>query len=155
MIVTLNTPKVKKLRNTAFELLLSHHHLDCNNCPKNRNCELQNIAYKLRLKLSIKRLKRIQRDTPIDSSHSLFNYDPNKCVLCGKCVYVCHKQGTGILDFAFRGIHTIVTTLGGVPLAESGCDSCLSCVAACPVGALTAKPGLSLTEAEAKITHVV
>jgi bidirectional [NiFe] hydrogenase diaphorase subunit len=149
MVVHLNTPKVNRLRNTAFELLLSHQKLDCRNCAKNGNCELQSIASRLGLKLKLKRLRRIPRDLPVDSSHPLFTYDPNKCVLCGKCVWVCHEQGTGILDFAFRGIETKVSTIGGIPLAEAGCDSCLACVAVCPVGALVAKPGVSVEEAKA------
>lgn len=146
MVIHLAAPKVKRLRNTAFELLLSHHHIDCRNCPKNRNCELQNTASNLGLKLKLKRLKHIPQELAIDATHPLFTYDPNKCVLCGKCVWVCHQQGTGILDFAFRGIETRVSTIGGIPLAEAGCNDCLACVAVCPVGALTAKPGVSIEE---------
>ncbi|MGA7677838.1 MAG: 2Fe-2S iron-sulfur cluster-binding protein [Dehalococcoidia bacterium] len=142
MVIHLNTTKVKKLRNTAFELLLSHHHLDCAHCAKNRNCELQNTASRLGLKLKSKRLRRIPRNLPVDSSHTLFTYDPNKCILCGKCVWVCLQQGSGILDFAFRGIDTIVSTFSGMPLTEVGCTSCLACVAVCPVGSLVAKPGV-------------
>ena len=151
MVVHLNTPKVKRIRNTAFELLLSHHHLDCAKCAKNRNCELQNIASNLGLKLKLKRFRRIPRELPVDSSHALFYYDPNKCVLCGKCVWICHEKGTGTLDFAFRGINTIVSTFAGIPLGEAECNSCLACVAVCPVGALVAKPGVSLDEANALI----
>jgi bidirectional [NiFe] hydrogenase diaphorase subunit len=155
MAVHLNTPRVQKVRNTAFELLLSHHHLDCHNCAKNKNCGLQDIAYNLRLKLKLQRLRRIPRQLPIDSSHSLFVYDPNKCVLCGKCIWICHKQGNGVLDFAFRGIATIVSTSAGIPLAETECNSCLECVAVCPVGALVAKPSVSLTEAKARVVHLI
>jgi len=155
MAVYLNTPRVQKLRNTAFELLLSHHHLDCRNCAKNKNCGLQNIAYNLGLKLKLKRFRRIPRQLTIDSSHPLFVYDPNKCVLCGKCIWTCHKQGNGVLDFAFRGIATIVSTSSGIPLAETECNSCLECVAVCPVGALVARPGVSLTEANARVVHLV
>ena len=155
MAVHLNTPRAKRLRNTAFELLLSHHHLDCRNCAKNRNCELQNVASRLGLKLKFKRLRHIPRELPVDSSHPLFTYDPNKCVLCGKCVWVCHEQGTGILDFAFRGINTVISTFAGIPLADAGCNSCLACVAVCPVGALVAKPGVSLEEAGAIVANRV
>ena len=154
MAVRLNTPRVKRLRNTAFELLLSHHHLDCRRCAKNQHCELQNIAMRLGLKLRLKRFKRIPRELPVDSSHHLFTYDPNKCVLCAKCVHTCHKRGTGILDFAYKGINTAVTTLGGDPLAEAECESCLACVAVCPVGALVAKPGVSIQETEYTAANV-
>lgn len=149
MVVHLNTPKVQRLRNSAFELLLSHHKLDCRNCIKNRNCELQSIASHLGLKLKLQKYRVIPRDIPIDSSHDLFTYDPNKCVLCGRCVWACRENGTGVLDFAFRGIDTIVSTIAGVPLAESGCNSCLACVTVCPVGSLAAKTGMCLTKAEA------
>jgi formate dehydrogenase major subunit/NADH-quinone oxidoreductase subunit G len=148
MVVHLNTPKVQRLRNTAFELLLSHHKLDCGHCAKNRSCELQSIASRLGLKLKLTRLRQIPRDLPVDSSHPLFTYDPNKCVLCGKCIWVCHEQGTGILDFAFKGIETRVSTIESIPLAEAGCNSCLACVAVCPVGSLVSKPGVSLEEAK-------
>ena len=155
MVVHLNTHRVERLRNTAFELLLSHHHIDCRNCAKNRKCELQNTASHLGLKLRLKRFRHIPRELPVDSSHPLFTYDPNKCILCGKCVWVCQEQGNGILDFAFRGIDTIISTFAGLPLAEAGCNSCLACVAVCPVGALVPKPGISLDEAKPIVIHRV
>ena len=139
MVVHLNTVEVKRIRNTAFRLLLSNHAIDCSHCDKNRNCELQNIASNLGLKLKHDKLRKIPRDYPVDSSHALFYYDPNKCVLCGRCIRVCHENGTGILEFAFRGISTIVSTFNGIPLAEANCDSCLECVKVCPVGSLVAK----------------
>ncbi len=142
MVVHTNTPRVNRLRRTAFELLLSHHSIDCRNCAKNRNCELQRIASHLKLKLKSQRFKPIPRSMPIDSSHPLFNYDPNKCVLCGKCVWVCNERGTGAIDFTFRGIDTRVSTFDNVPLIDSNCNSCLECVKVCPVGALVPKDNL-------------
>ena len=139
LVVQTNTPRVNRVRRTAFEFLLSHHSIDCRNCVKNRNCELQKIASHLRIKLKLERLPSILSPLPVDSSHPCFIYDPNKCVLCGKCVWACGKWGTGELQFAFRGIDTVVSTLGGVPLVESGCNSCEQCVAVCPVGAFIPK----------------
>jgi len=139
LVVKTSTPRVNRLRRTAFEFLISHHPVDCGNCAKNRNCELQKIASHLRLKLKPKRLPTIPRSLPLDSSHPLFIYDPNKCVLCGKCVWACGKWGTGELKFAFRGIDTVVSTFGNVPLIKSSCNSCVQCVAVCPVGALVPK----------------
>ena len=155
MIVHLNTDKVKRIRKTAFEFLLSNHHLDCQHCAKNKNCELQNIAMKTGLKLKISRVPSIPRNLPADISHPQFYYDPNKCVLCGKCVWICQKKGTGILDFANRGINTVVTTFTGMSLAETDCNSCLACVAICPVGALVAKPGISLEQASKEISTYI
>lgn len=139
MVIHTNTPQVNRLRRTAFELLISHHHVDCRNCAKNRNCELQRLAAHLGLKLKLKRFRPIPRLLPVDSSHPLFIYDPNKCILCGKCVWVCQERSTGAIDFAFRGIDTMVSTFGNVPFIHSNCNSCLECVAICPTGALVSK----------------
>ena len=141
MQVHLNTDKVKKIRNTAFELLLSNHNIDCAHCDKNGNCGLQETASALGLKLKLKRFHELPRDFPVDTSHPLFYYDPNKCILCGKCIQICHLNGSGILNFAYRGLNTIVSTFSGIPLAEAGCTSCLECVEVCPVGSLVRKSG--------------
>jgi len=141
MVVRTDTPQVKRLRRTAFELLLSHHHLDCAHCPKNKKCELQRIAAHQGFKLKLERLRRIPRDLPVDSSHPLFTYDPNKCVICGKCVWVCQRHGVGAIDFAYRGLDTRVSTFDNMPMVDAKCDSCLECVRVCPVGALTERNG--------------
>jgi formate dehydrogenase major subunit/NADH-quinone oxidoreductase subunit G len=139
MVVYTNTPRVNRLRRTAFELLMSNHPVECAKCPKNRDCELQRIASHLGLKLRQKRFRSIPRSLPVDSSHPLFTYDPNQCVLCGKCVWVCTENGKGVLNFAFRGVDMVVSTFDNIPLTESNCDGCLECVAVCPVAALVLK----------------
>jgi bidirectional [NiFe] hydrogenase diaphorase subunit len=141
MVVRTDTPQVRRLRRTAFELLLSHHHLDCAHCPKNKKCELQRIAAHQGFKLKLERFRRIPRDLPIDASHPLFTYDPNKCVVCGKCVWVCQRHGVGAIDFAYRGLDTRVSTFDNMPMVDAKCDSCLECVKVCPVGALTERDG--------------
>jgi len=139
MVVHTKTPAVNRLRRTAFELLLSHHTLDCRNCAKNRQCELQKIASRLGFKLKLQRLRPIPRALPIDTSHPLLVYDPNKCVLCGKCVWQCQHVGAGNIDFAFRGIDTVVSPFAGMQMVDSICNDCMECVDICPVGALTRK----------------
>ncbi|MFC1951138.1 2Fe-2S iron-sulfur cluster-binding protein [Chloroflexota bacterium] len=139
MVVRTDTDRIDRVRRTAFELLMSNHNIDCKNCVKNGSCALQEIASKMRYKLKPQRLPSIVRSLPIDDSHPLFTYDPNKCVLCGKCVWACEKRGAGELQFTRRGIDTIISTLGSVPLLQSGCKGCLYCVEVCPVGALVPK----------------
>ncbi len=138
MLVHTNTPRVNRLRRTAAELLIAAHHVDCRKCPKNRNCELQRIAAYLGLKLKPQRLRKIERSLPIDTSHPCFILDRNKCILCGKCVWVCNER-LGALDFVFRGFDTMISTFYGESLAESDCEYCGECVAVCPVGALIPK----------------
>jgi len=139
MIVHTNTSKVRRLRRTAFELLLSHHALDCRNCAANGHCELQRIASRLGLKLRSRRFRPIPRSLPVDSSHPLFVYDPNKCVLCGKCVWQCNEKGAGNIDFAFRGIDTMISPFANMLMEDSICNNCMDCIDVCPVGALVPK----------------
>ena len=90
--------------------------------------------------LMAKRFKKLLRELPIDSSSPELVYDPNKCVLCGRCVWVCRERlGIGALGFAHRGFRRVVTTFGDAPIGESGCTGCAECALACPTGALTLK----------------
>jgi bidirectional [NiFe] hydrogenase diaphorase subunit len=139
MKVTLHSPAINRLRKSSFDLLMSNHRLDCSHCDKNRKCGLQEIARIEHFKLTNRRLKKIDRAIPVDASHPLFSLDSNKCVLCGRCIWVCQTEGEGVLDFAYRGIGTVVSAFAGMPLSETACNSCLACVKVCPVGALYPK----------------
>ena len=141
MVVNTKGPKALRLARTGFELLLATHPVDCAHCVSNRSCELQKIAAHLRVKLKTKRFKKFERNLPVDSSSPVFIYDPNKCVLCGRCVWICRQQGTGALGFAHRGFERVVTTFGDEPIAESKCEECGECIRVCPTGALVFKDG--------------
>lgn len=140
MVVNTRGPKALRLARTSFELLLSNHPVDCTHCPRNGSCELQKIAKQLGVKLKTKRFRKVLRNLPIDSSSPLFVYDPNKCVLCGKCVWVCEDElGIGAIGFAHRGFQRRVTTFGDEPIGSSSCQGCGACVDVCPAGALAFK----------------
>jgi len=140
MTVRTTTPTVLRLRRTAAELLIASHPTNCPSCGKNRSCQLQSLAKNLKLKLKPDRLRPLLQDLPIDRSHSALLFDPNKCLLCGHCVWVCkERSGLGILQFTHRGFETRVSTFMNKPLAETRCTGCLECVRVCPVGALLAK----------------
>ncbi len=140
MVANTKGTKALRLARTAFELILSNHPLDCAHCLKNRSCELQKIAKHLGVKLNTKRFRKCLRDLPIDETSPLFLYDPNKCVLCGKCVWLCReKLGTRTIGFAFRGFQRWVTTFGDEPIGLSECKGRIELVEVCPVGAFVAK----------------
>jgi bidirectional [NiFe] hydrogenase diaphorase subunit len=140
MVVHTRNKSALRLARTAAELLLSNHPLDCSHCSKSRSCELLKIAKYLGIKVKANRFRKLERNLPIDESLSIFTFDPNKCVLCGKCVWVCQEQlGIGAIGFTRRGFKRIVSTYQDVPLAESRCSQCGECVKVCPVGALTFK----------------
>ena len=140
MVVNTKGSKALRLVRAAFELLMSSLLVDCAHCASNGSCELQRIAHHLGIKLKSKRFRKLERKLPVDSSSPVFIYDPNKCVLCGRCVWICRERlGIGAIGFAHRGFQRMVPTFGGEPIVESRCQECGDCVAACPTGALTFK----------------
>ena len=145
MTVRTDTPAVRRLQRSAFRLLLSTHHVDCRNCEANKKCELQQIAKFLKVGLKQKALEQILKDQAVDESHPCLNLFPNRCVLCGKCIYVCQEQSQkAIFTFAKRGFDTVVSFYGAGDLSTISCGACNSCVEICPVGAIT-KKGKGLT----------
>jgi bidirectional [NiFe] hydrogenase diaphorase subunit len=140
MVVNTRGAGALRLARTALELLLASNVVDCAHCPASGSCELQKIAAHLNVKLKTKRFRKILRNLPVDSSSPAFTYDPNKCVLCGRCIWVCRQRlGIGALGFARRGFSRRVTTFGDEPIGEARCEGCGDCVTACPTGALCFK----------------
>ena len=82
-----------------------------------------------------------KRHLPIsENEHPHILRDPNKCILCGRCVRICDEvQGIGALGFTNRGFGTKVEPALGMPLCETNCESCGQCISTCPTGALTPK----------------
>jgi formate dehydrogenase major subunit/NADH-quinone oxidoreductase subunit G len=140
MVVHTRSKNALRLARTSAELILTSHPVDCGHCLRNRSCELQKISKHLGIKLTTKRFRKLERNLPIDESSSLFTYNPNKCVLCGKCVWVCQeKLGIGAIGFTRRGFKRMVSTFQDKPFGETTCSECAECVKVCPVGALTFK----------------
>jgi len=140
MVVNTKGAEALRLVRTAFELILSNHPVDCAHCLKSGSCELQKIAKHLGVKLNAKRFKKFLRDLPIDETSPVFIYDPNKCVLCGKCVWHCQERlGIKAIGFAYRGFHRWVTTFDDEPVGSSECKDRFELAEVCPVGAFAAK----------------
>ena len=136
MRVSTHTERLFRVRRTVLELLLAYGDHNCLVCEKNGECELQNLVYEhgidhLRYKTSFV-------PKPVDDSSTTIVRDPNKCVLCGRCVRGCLAvQVNGVIDIAARGSDSFVTTFNNGSLKDSNCVHCGECVQACPTGALT------------------
>ena len=133
-----NTPSVREARKVTLELILSNHDRKCLTCIRNRNCELQKLAEDLNIQDI-----RFEGETyklPLDDFSPSVVRDPNKCVLCRRCVGVCKNiQTVSVIDAQERGFDTIVASAFNKPLSEVPCTMCGQCITACPVGALREK----------------
>jgi formate dehydrogenase alpha subunit len=141
MVVHTETDEIHKVRRTIVEMAIANHPYDCLTCQKSDTCELLKVARYLGVtRDSVDRLRRGPLTRPVDTSNPAFDRDPNKCILCGKCVRACHEiQGVGAVDFAYRGYDTQVAPFGAEPMSQSPCQSCGECVERCPTGALIPK----------------
>ena len=148
MVVRTNTEHVRRLQKTAFELLLSAHHVDCRNCPANKKCELQRIAKFLHFGLKLKRLEPLERVVNVGPEHPFLENIPTRCVLCGKCVFVCRKRnGQPMLSFAMRGFDTMISFFDEKDKATDVCKQCFACAEICRVGVLSVKDSPDIANA--------
>lgn len=138
MEVFTHTPRVMTARKTNLELILSNHNSMCQTCTRSwMDCELQSLANKL--SVDTVRFKGEQKELPLDIGPSIVR-DPNKCILCRRCVSVCKNQQTvGVIDAVDRGFNTQIASPFRKPLAETPCVNCGQCINVCPVGALHEK----------------
>jgi bidirectional [NiFe] hydrogenase diaphorase subunit len=136
MVVTTTSDRLAKYRRMIVEMLYTEGNHVCSVCVSNGNCELQDLGQKLNLdhiSLSYLYPKRT-----VDASHDRFIFDPNRCVLCTRCIRVCDEvEGAHTWDMSGRGIQSHLVTDLNQPWGESAsCTSCGKCVQSCPTGAL-------------------
>ncbi|MBI3813706.1 MAG: molybdopterin-dependent oxidoreductase [Nitrospinae bacterium] len=132
MIVTTKSDKLTELRQMMVKLMLVNHPVDCTVCERSGECQLQNKTYELGVKRQDLRAEPVKREKRYD--WRLIRYDPNLCVLCERCIRVCHEvQGVSAYKISQRGFKSVIDTVDEKPL---DCDFCGQCIAVCPVGAL-------------------
>ncbi|MCX8069914.1 MAG: molybdopterin-dependent oxidoreductase [Thermodesulfovibrionales bacterium] len=135
MLIKTETPEIIKARKTVLELLLIHHPLDCPVCDKAGECTLQDLVFKYGA--SSNRFEAKRRSEPERLDAPIVEYNPNRCVLCGRCVRIClEHQGVGAISFIDKGIKTTISPAFHEPL---DCEFCGQCIDTCPVGALGSK----------------
>lgn len=143
LVVTTRSARVDRLVSAGFHMLLSTHDLDCKRCPAKHHCGLRDIARRRKIGLKSGDPPPTSPGLPVDDSHPRLGLDPNRCILCGLCVWMCEEVvGRGVLHFARRGLATRISTFGDRPLAEHCCGDerdFARCAAVCPVGALFLK----------------
>ena len=139
MVVKTHTPEIMAARRTNLELILSNHNASCQTCTRSHiDCELQVLANKLNIK-EVRFEGDNNKKLPLDIGASIVR-DPNKCILCRRCVSVCKNiQTVGVIDAVNRGFNTLIASPFNMPLSQTPCVNCGQCITVCPVGALKEK----------------
>lgn len=141
MVVSTNTEKLRMIRKFVLTMLFSERNHFCPFCQKTGggdqrgDCELQNSAYDE--DMTHWPIQPNWSPFPVDASHPYFIFDHNRCILCRRCVRACANMvGNFTLDMENRGARTLVVADYGLPMGESSCIRCGTCVQLCPTGAL-------------------
>jgi predicted molibdopterin-dependent oxidoreductase YjgC len=163
MKVLTDTATVREMRKEILQLILSEHPASClicsekaecqenqytirkagvttgcQNCPNNGQCELQDVVEKMGI--TDIEYPVYYRGYDVEHDDPFFDRDYNICILCGRCVRMCHEvRGTGVLAFKFRGPQAQVGPAFGRSHVEAGCEFCGACVSVCPTGTLADK----------------
>jgi len=140
--VCTNSARVREARKAVVELILSNHPQDCLKCSRSQNCELQTLAKKLGIdEIRFKGEISSPKTSLVNSENSkAIERNPEKCILCRRCVAVCNKvQGVGILNAMNRGFDTVVGPAFDHPLDSINCTLCGQCINVCPVEAIKEK----------------
>jgi bidirectional [NiFe] hydrogenase diaphorase subunit len=149
MEVVIDSERLRRYRKWAIELLLAERPHVCSVCVANGSCELQQLATELGV--DHLRVDREWTDYELDLTHERFAYDPNRCILCTRCIRVCDEvEGVHTLDLMLRSKNSkVIFDLDYKWGSAESCTSCGKCSAVCPVGALYVK-GKPLSEAKRK-----
>lgn len=137
MEIWTNTARVREARKINVELLLANHPTDCFTCERTENCDLRDLASELGVR-EVEFPRTRTEWLPIDNTSLSLVRDPNKCILCRRCVNVCAKvQSVYAIDIAGRGSNSTVSTFLNEGLGNVECVNCGQCLLVCPTGALT------------------
>src|SRR5208282_3753511 len=139
MTVVTESRAATDAQREAFDRILGNHVLYCTVCDNdNGNCTVHNTAAMLK----IEHQTYPYRPKPYekDMSNPFYRYDPDQCILCGRCVEACQNvQVNETLSINWEREHPRVLWDGGEQIAGSSCVSCGHCVTVCPCNALMEK----------------
>jgi formate dehydrogenase major subunit len=139
MVVSTASAGASAAQVEAFDRILSNHLLYCTVCDNNNgNCTIHNTT-KL-LAIEHQRIPFRSKPYEVDDSNPFYRYDPDQCVLCGRCVEACQNvEVNETLSINWEDPNPRVLWDGGSTIQESSCVSCGHCVTVCPCNALMEK----------------
>ena len=143
MEITTGSGKLTELRRSMLSLILSNHPNDCMCCEKAGECSLQELAYLYNVSPGKHEGERWK--LPVKDDNPFISFDPNKCILCGRCVGICRNVVMrGAVDMTGRGFNARPDTAFSKPLTPENCSFCGQCISTCPTSALVEKPSMGM-----------
>ncbi|MBA2116076.1 formate dehydrogenase subunit alpha [Bremerella alba] len=139
MDLSTNSDRAATARRDAFDQLLTSHQLYCTVCDNNNgNCVMHNTTKLLQIEGQTRPFE--PKPYEVDESNPFYRYDPDQCLLCGRCVEACQNiEVNETLSINWEDPNPRVLWDGGVPIGQSSCVSCGHCVTVCPCNALMEK----------------
>lgn len=151
MEVITESETLTELRKTNLALILSNHPFDCPHCEKTGDCQLQDIVYEYgadhgspaaNTELNSADLRGEKWDLPVREDNPFITYEPNKCIVCGRCTRICNDVVmAGTIEITGRGFDALPDTAFRKPRSLENCEFCGQCVSTCPTAALTDRRG--------------
>jgi formate dehydrogenase major subunit len=137
MKILVETPTMIAARADRMNRLLVNHNLYCTVCDKNNgDCPLHNTA----LRMGVDRHPYRPKPYPLDDSNPFFQYNPDQCILCGRCVQACQEVVVNeVLSVDWSLTPPRVVFDHGKAANDSSCVSCGTCSTVCPCDALLEK----------------
>jgi len=139
MEITSTGTSAKAAQQEGMDRILNRHELYCTVCEHNTgDCTLHNTVADMHIPIQYYPYERKPSDK--DHSNPFYTYDPDQCILCGRCVEACQSvQVNETLSIDYNSDHPRVLWDGGEQIAGSSCVSCGHCVTVCPCNALLEK----------------
>jgi len=138
MVINTKSPRVVERRKVIIQFMLASHPDSCLVCDKGNRCQLRKLASEMGIGLV--QFQKIPQSGAIEEVNPFIERDLSKCILCGKCIRADQELVVeGTIDYIGRGFASKPATLNDMPLENSECTFCGTCVAMCPTGALMEK----------------
>ncbi len=136
MIISTDATRTCRAREEGMQRLLKNHELYCTVCENNNgNCTVHNTT--AIMGIAHQEYPFTTKPYAVDDSNPFYRYDPDQCILCGRCVEACQNlqvNETLTIDWSLEQPRVLWD--GGAPINESSCVSCGHCVTVCPCNAL-------------------
>lgn len=157
LVVYTDTDEIRENQRKRVISILNKHEFKCGSCIRRENCELLALASKLKAKPD----HGYEEEDPeklINSKSVSVTINHNKCILCGRCEFMCHTAtGTDTIKIQNIDGKRQVAPINSDCFDETNCLLCGQCINACPVAALQATNNIDQLVAalEDETKHVV